>query len=685
VAVTVSGPGGAIQYSFSGADADKDAKTFIEHLASTTYKGSSIEIGPYIGTPGITVSYYYVSPPINGIVSYAFNYWGDAIVKITPKLMNPSLLFEDDDTDPSQVITPGDPNLKTGPLGYGPNGLISASQPVPYTITFVNAASNTAPAHTITITDQLDPSMDPRTFRLTEIVFGVNTIQVPPNRSFLQTNLTLITADGPVQASVIAGVDIQSGRLFWSLTAIDPVTGQSPLDPLLGLLPPDDTNHIGEGRVSYTVTPYTGLATGTSITNSATITFDNNPPITTPAVVNMLDAGTPQSQVTLSNNVSLGNTFIVSWSGTDNNGESGLAGYNVYVSDNGGPFQLWLGNTTLTSAAFTGEPGHTYSFYSTATDNAGNAQTPPSQPQTSMFVSTNLPPVIAPISNLVVPPAGGAAVKVKATDPNGDQLTYSLAGGPAGASIRATNGLFSWKPTRAYAETTNLVTIVVTDNGVPPLSASRTFAVIVLDYLELILGSTNLEGGQSASIPVYLASNDGVTDLVFTVQVPENLLTNWTLTTTSPQIASATLQDFTTNILISLSTTPGQSLQGTQQISWLNFQAVTNQPSGFISLPVTGITGIKPNAALYSYYVSHPGSVVVVQDQPLLQPTISSNLMRNLILYGKLGANYELQFTTNLGPLSDWQPLLDYTQTNGVINLGLDSSNPVIFYRLLQQ
>ena len=117
----------------------------------------------------------------------------------------------------------------------------------------------------------------------------------------------------------------------------------------------------------------------------------------------------------------------------------------------------------------------------------------------------------------------------------------------------------------------------------------------------------------------------------------------------------------------------------------LNFRAATNQPSDFISLPVTGITGIKPNAVLYSYFVSHPGSVVVVQDQPLLQPTISSNLTRNLILYGKLGANYQLEFTTNLGLPSDWQPLLDYTQTNGVINLGLDSSNLVIFYRLLQQ
>jgi hypothetical protein len=322
-------------------------------------------------------------------------------------------------------------------------------------------------------------------------------------------------------------------------------------------------------------------------------------------------------------------------------------------------------------------------------DNAGNVQATPSQPQTSIFVSTNLPPVFTPINNVVVTPDGVVSVKVKATDPNGDQLTYSLASGaPAGAAItvsKGTNFIFHWQPTRAFAETTNLITVIATDNGVPPLSANQTFAVIVLDYLELILGSTNLEGGQSASIPVYLVSNDGVTDLVFTVQVPENLLTNWTVTATSPQIASATLQDFTTNILISLSTTPGQSLQGTQQIALLNFRAATNQPSSFISLPVIGITGIKPNTAPYSYYASHPGSVVVVQDQPLLQPTISSNLMRNLILYGKLGTNYQLQFTTNLGLPSDWQPLLDYTQTNGVINLGLDSTNPVIFYRLLQQ
>ena len=105
---------------------------------------------------------------------------------------------------------PGDPNDKTGPLGFGPNALISAGQPIPYTITFVNASSNTAPAHVISISDQLDPNLDARTVRLKEIVFGTNSVAIPPNRSFIQTNFIINTVDGPVEANVLAGVDVQS-------------------------------------------------------------------------------------------------------------------------------------------------------------------------------------------------------------------------------------------------------------------------------------------------------------------------------------------------------------------------------------------------------------------------------------------------------------------------------------------
>jgi hypothetical protein len=625
--------------------------------------------------------------PFTAEIPEAYNLY-QGILKQTFKITDYFFADNDDDDDDSDVLIPGDPNQKTGPLGYGPNGLISASQAIPYTITFVNASSNTAPAHTISLSDQLDPNLDPRTFRLTEIVFGTNTVAVPPNRSYLQTNLTVSTADGPVIANVIASVDVLSGRVFWSFTAIDPATGQSPSDPILGLLPPDDTNHSGEGRVSYTVTPYAGLPTGTSITNSATITFDINPPITTPAVVNTLDAGTPQSQVTLSNAVTMDNTFTVSWSGTDNNGASGLAGYNVYVSDNGGPFQLWLGNTTLTSADYTGQPGHTYTFYSIAVDNAGNAQTP--QPQTSIYVSTNLPPVIAPITNVVATPDGVVAMNVSASDPNGDQLTYSLAAdAPAGATITApaqgTNAVFLWQPTRAYAETTNLISVMVTDNGAPPLSTSQTFTVIVLDYLELGLGSTNVYTGQSATLPVTLASNDGVTNLQFTILEPANSFTNWALVETSPQLASATVQDLRTNLLVTLSTLPGQSIQGTQQIAQLSFLGNTNQQSSFVTLPVVQIMGNKPNSGTYSNYVTYAGMVAVVDGQPLLRAALSEDSGRSLTLFGRYGANYQLQFTTNLSQPYGWQPLLDYTQTNAVINMGIGSSNPVIFYRLLQQ
>lgn len=46
----------------------------------------------------------------------------------------------------------------------------------------------------------------------------------------------------------------------------------------------------------------------------------------------------------------------------------------VFVSDNAGPFQLWLDDTTDDSAVYAGAPNHTYRFYAVATDNVGHVQ-----------------------------------------------------------------------------------------------------------------------------------------------------------------------------------------------------------------------------------------------------------------------------------------------------------------------
>ena len=79
-----------------------------------------------------------------------------------------------------------------------------------------------------------------------------------------------------------------------------------------------------------------------------------------------------------------------------------------------------------------------------------------------------------------------------ATDPDaGETLTFSLdPGAPAGASIGATNGVFVWTPAD-FQTGTNDITVRVTDNGLPPLSATQSFTVIVMPRPILTIGVTN--------------------------------------------------------------------------------------------------------------------------------------------------------------------------------------------------
>ena len=84
-------------------------------------------------------------------------------------------------------------------------------------------------------------------------------------------------------------------------------------------------------------------------------------------------------------------TFTVTWSGADSGG-SGVAVYEVQVSDNGAEYGGWRSSSTEASAAYTGQGGHTYRFRSRAVDRAGNWSAYPEQPQAQTMVE-NLAPV----------------------------------------------------------------------------------------------------------------------------------------------------------------------------------------------------------------------------------------------------------------------------------------------------
>jgi len=58
-------------------------------------------------------------------------------------------------------------------------------------------------------------------------------------------------------------------------------------------------------------------------------------------------------------------------------------------------------------------------------------------------------------------------------------------GAPAGASLGETNGVFTWTPPIGHQPMTNVITVRVSDNGQPSMSATRTFRVIVVSAPQL--------------------------------------------------------------------------------------------------------------------------------------------------------------------------------------------------------
>jgi hypothetical protein len=90
--------------------------------------------------------------------------------------------------------------------------------------------------------------------------------------------------------------------------------------------------------------------------------------------------------------------FQVSWSGSDPAPSSGIASYSVWVQVDGLPPTQWLADTTDTAAVYSGSNGHSYSFYSTAKDGAGNEEGAPGAPDCTTYVDTDPPAIPALLS-----------------------------------------------------------------------------------------------------------------------------------------------------------------------------------------------------------------------------------------------------------------------------------------------
>jgi hypothetical protein len=262
-----------------------------------------------------------------------------------------------------------DPNSKIGATGIGTERFVPGGIEMPYVISFENALSATAPAQTVVVTDQLDPSLDLTTVALGPITLPSGVIALPPTSS-LATPLAVTVDLRPAEnllVQVNGSLNASTGLLTWTFQSLDPATNNPPADPLAGFLPPG-----AGGSVLLTAIPKSTAATGTLIQNTANVVFDLNPPISTPTWANTVDNTPPGSRIGALPSIETSLNFPVQWTGTDVG--AGIQDFTVNVSDNGGPFTAFQSNTTATSATFSGQAGHTYAFYSIARDFVGNVE-----------------------------------------------------------------------------------------------------------------------------------------------------------------------------------------------------------------------------------------------------------------------------------------------------------------------
>ena len=285
---------------------------------------------------------------------------------------------------PITLVNSLDPNEIVGPAGGGANQYVTANQPLSYTIFFENQSTATAPAQDVTVTTTLNPNVDLSMFELLSIGWGSEVLNVPAGLTSYSTRVSYVQPNTgkTILVDVSAALDFRTRTLTWTFTSLDPTTLDTPSDPLAGFLPPDNSTGQGRGYVSYTVDPVAGLASGTVINAAASVVFDKNAAISTQTWTNIIDAGPPTSTVAPLAATQTTPSFLVSWSGHDDPNGSGIASYTIYVSIDGGAFTPWM-NTTATSAEFEGSPGHTYAFYSIATDNVGNVQALPTLIETT--------------------------------------------------------------------------------------------------------------------------------------------------------------------------------------------------------------------------------------------------------------------------------------------------------------
>lgn len=440
-----------------------------------------------------------------------------------------------------------DPNEIIGPEGYDSVRWVSINDVLNYTILFENDPEfATAAAQKVDIrfdfpsrSAQGDASLAKKAWMKGFGIGGYSfsnmswTVAKPSNA--YQQRIDLKDSLG-YYVDLIAGLDVARQQGFWTFTTIDPETGYAPWQAELGLLPVNDSTHVGEGAVTFQLKPYEGLHTGDTISIQASIVFDQNDTIPTNRWCNKIDAGMPESKLIAETHPTLPNVYNLKFTGKDDEGGSGVRHILLYMANHNGIYEEIDTCKVDSVLAFPVEAGKQYKLYSIAVDNTGNRE--PAKMEPDVILNFNQAPTDITLSDTIFQDdleAGGFVGKLTSVDSEDEKtFTYALAEGDGAIHndlFQITDDQLQVKNSFKCAdEDVYKIRISTADNG--GLSFSKSFVLHLQNVLEkpkpdtlavtICEGETFLYHGieyDKAGFHTYTQSNDYMCDSIYVLNL----------------------------------------------------------------------------------------------------------------------------------------------------------------------
>jgi hypothetical protein len=278
--------------------------------------------------------------------------------------------------------------------------------------------------------------------------------------------------------------------------------------------------------------------------------------------------------------------------------------------------------------------------------------TPPLAITRSFLVTVNdvnAPPVLAGLGDRTL--SEGQLLTLIAVASDSDlpvqQLRFSPGtGAPAGASIDAVTGRFSWRPDNTQGGRTHSLQVIVTDDGSPPFSATRSFNVIVRDTrpdFSIAIGTTPLPAGEQGSVPFTLHAGMALREVSLLLTVDGEGLVFPELMDLAPELVSADFIPVQSNRFnVRFRTRADASLQGDLPVARLGFGTMLDGHSRVVTLGGSELVGVPEPASPSLNGAVTPCRVFIVDQEPILDLESSDAQSLVLVLYARPGS-YALQ------------------------------------------